>query len=171
MSTSYPVSTIAKLFDLTERRVQQLAKEGIIPKANKNMYEIVPSVQNYIKYLRRERPEDATLNNASTHRARLIKIKADKLEMEMKVAKGKLLDAEKAEAGWDNLIARCRAGILAIPSRLALQVSMTAPKEAEQLMKEALHEALLELSTTPNIGDKIDDDIKQSKELSSQISI
>jgi hypothetical protein len=31
MPTSYPVTTIAKLFGLTERRVQQLAQEGVIP--------------------------------------------------------------------------------------------------------------------------------------------
>lgn len=53
MTTSYPVSTIAKLFGLTERRVQQLAKDGIIAKLKKNQYELVGSVRAYINYLQR----------------------------------------------------------------------------------------------------------------------
>ena len=49
MTTSYPVSTIAKLFGLTERRMQQLAHDGIIPKPEKNQYELVGSVRAYIR--------------------------------------------------------------------------------------------------------------------------
>ena len=45
MSTpTYPVSTIAKLFNLTERRVQQLASEGVIPKPERGKYDLVASV-------------------------------------------------------------------------------------------------------------------------------
>jgi len=42
---TYPVSTIAKLLLLSERRVQQLTKEGVIPKAERGRYELAPAVQ------------------------------------------------------------------------------------------------------------------------------
>ena len=48
MANSYPVSTIAKLFGLSERRIQQLAQEGIIPKPDKNQYELIGCVRAYI---------------------------------------------------------------------------------------------------------------------------
>lgn len=48
---SYPVATIAKLFNLTERRVQQLAKEGVIPKPEKGKYDLIGCVRGYIAYL------------------------------------------------------------------------------------------------------------------------
>ncbi len=47
MATTHPVETIAKLLILTERRVQQLAREGILPKAEHGRYELVPVVQAY----------------------------------------------------------------------------------------------------------------------------
>ena len=35
MATSFNIQAIAKLLKLSERRIQQLAKEGIIPKAER----------------------------------------------------------------------------------------------------------------------------------------
>ena len=49
---TYPVSTIAKLLILTERQVQSLAKDGVLPKAERGRYVLVPVVQSYIRYLR-----------------------------------------------------------------------------------------------------------------------
>ncbi len=161
MSTSYSVSTIAKLFDLTERRVQQLAKEGIIPKAAKGKYELVPAVQGYIKYLRASKEDTPT--NISAERARLLKMQADKLSMAIDLEREKLLDADKAAAGWDNLIARCRSNLLGIPSRLAFQVTVVEPREAERLMKSAIYDALTELSNNKNIGTPLDDKEKKEK--------
>ena len=48
------VSTIqlAKILKLSERRVQQLTKEGIIPKLDRNNYNLVESVNFYIDYLK-----------------------------------------------------------------------------------------------------------------------
>ena len=48
---TYPVSVIAKLLKLTERRVQQLSKEGVIPKAEHGRYELAAAVQGYVGYL------------------------------------------------------------------------------------------------------------------------
>lgn len=58
---TYPVATIADLLMVSERRVQQLAKEGVIPKAERGRYELVPTVQGYIRYLQeRSVHSDAT---------------------------------------------------------------------------------------------------------------
>ena len=50
-SPLYPVKTIASILNLTERRVQQLAHEGIIPKAERGKYDLIGCVRAYIKYL------------------------------------------------------------------------------------------------------------------------
>jgi len=47
-----PVAVMAKLLDLSERRIQQLSREGIIPKSQRSRYELVGSVKGYIHYLR-----------------------------------------------------------------------------------------------------------------------
>ena len=168
-TTSYPVSTIAKLFDLTERRVQQLAAEGVIPKASKGKYELVPCVKGYINYLKQRSLGEVTNPNIATERARLLKMQADKLAMEIDEEKGRLLDAEKAARAWDNLIARCRAVLLGIPNRLANQViAINNAQEAAHILKQAIYEALEELSTTENTGDPLDETHNQTKDVAEQ---
>jgi phage terminase Nu1 subunit (DNA packaging protein) len=142
--------------------VHQLVKDGILPKASRGNYELVPSIKGYIKYLR-----DRSLGaidmeennpNIANERARLIKMQADKLAMEINEEKGKLLDAEKATSAWDNLIARCRAVLLGVPNRLANQiVAINNAQEVAQILKKAIYEALEELSTTENIGEPLDE--------------
>jgi len=183
MSTStttmpaYPASTIAKLFSITERRVHQLVQERVLPKASRGNYELVSCVQGYIKYLRERSLGSVDLDennpNIANERARLIKMQADKLAMEIDEEKGRLLDADKATRAWDNLIARCRAVLLGIPNKLANQVvAINNPEEVAQLLKKAIYEALEELSTTENIGEDLDEiqneiqsDVEQNKEL------
>ena len=46
------LKTIARTLDLTERRVNQLVKEGTLPKTERGRYELIPVVQAYIKFLR-----------------------------------------------------------------------------------------------------------------------
>lgn len=149
MSTiSYPVSTIAKLFDLTERRVQQLAKEGVIPKAASGKYELAPCIKGYIKYLKEKAfGQDGTPNNITVERARLVKMQADNLEQEMKLRNKKLLDSDEVKKEWINMLSCCRSALLAIPNRLGYQVnSAPTPAESAALMKDAINEALDELS-------------------------
>ena len=46
--------TIAALFDMTPRRVQQLTKDGVIAavkEGNANRYDLLPTIQRYIRYL------------------------------------------------------------------------------------------------------------------------
>lgn len=175
MSTStttmpaYPASTIAKLFNITERRVHQLVQERVLPKASRGNYELVSCVQGYIKYLRDRSLGSVDIDennpNIANERARLIKMQADKLAMEIDEEKGKLLDADKAIKAWDNLIARCRAVLLGIPNRLANQVvAINNAQEVAQLLKKAIYEALEELSTTENIEEEIDETQHETQE-------
>mgnify|MGYP002546231441 FL=1 len=46
--------TVADLFGMTPRRVQQLTKEGILPakkKGNSNQYQLAATVRQYVRYL------------------------------------------------------------------------------------------------------------------------
>ena len=53
MSTAtQPIGVIARLLDLSERRVQQLSREGVIPKAERGQYDLIGSVRGYVRYLR-----------------------------------------------------------------------------------------------------------------------
>lgn len=157
MSTtpSYPVSAIARLFDLTERRVQQLAQERVIPKSIKGKYELVPTVKGYINYLReRSLSKDLVPSDASTAKIRLLTLQANKLEIENAVLNKQFLSVEDVKNTWFSMIARCRAILLAMPSKLANQViGLNEAIEAEELIKGSVYEALTELATDDIVAD------------------
>lgn len=149
MSTpTYPVATIAKLFNLSERRVQQLANDGIIPKPVKGKYELVPSVMGYIKYLQ-ERASGREILSTDAHleRARLLKAQADKTELEVKAMNGELIAAEQVEILWSGLVSAFRSRMLGLPVRCAnLVMSMDSYQEIEGCLRSHIYEALEELS-------------------------
>lgn len=50
-TASFPGRIIARLLNITERRLQQLAREGIIPKSERGVYPLAASVRGYVTYL------------------------------------------------------------------------------------------------------------------------
>ena len=47
----YPKETIASLLNISERRVEQLVKRRVIPKAGRGVFDLGPTVQAYVRYL------------------------------------------------------------------------------------------------------------------------
>src|SRR4030067_1573387 len=92
---TYPVAVISKLLDLTPRRVQHLANEGVIPRAERGRYELVPAVRGYIRYLRdRSIGRDGEVSSdVASERARLTREQADRGAMENAKARGELIPA------------------------------------------------------------------------------
>jgi phage terminase Nu1 subunit (DNA packaging protein) len=146
---TFPLDTISKLLDLTPQRVNQLVREGIIPKADRGRYELVPVVQAYIRYLRdRAIKGDVHGDDYSAHRTRLIKARADLLEMEQAQIGGKLIPAEDVENAWIEVLANCRAKMLSIPTKSAPEVfAAESLVEVKGILKTAVNEALSELAS------------------------
>lgn len=144
-----PVTTLARLFNLTERRVQQLARDGVIPKPEKGRYDLIACVQAYIKYLQDRATGRGDIEPQDTYaeRARLLKAQADKTELEVKAMTGEVLPAEQVELLWSGLVASFRARLLALPVRCAqLVMSLKAYAEIEACLRAQVYEALNELS-------------------------
>lgn len=145
---SFPVSTIAKLFHLTERRVQQLAKGGVIPRAERGKYELAGCVQGYVKYLQAcAYGMGVEPTELHAERTRLLKAQADKMEIEVAKIEGALIPADQVVLAWQQLVAAARAKFLALPSRLAPQLAGNHDIQAiKEAITEAVREALEELS-------------------------
>lgn len=47
----HPAKFYAELFNISERRIQQLAKDAIIPKAGRGRYPLLGTVRGYVDYL------------------------------------------------------------------------------------------------------------------------
>ena len=148
---------IAKLFGVTERRVQQLAKDGIIPAAQQRPYkfDLLPTVQAYIKYLsdkangREEKSDDNKTAEADKLRAEadLKQSKAKIAEMQLKELEGTMHLSEDVEAMTNDLVFTVRSMIMALPGRLAMDiVQVTSANEASALIRSEVYKILNELA-------------------------
>lgn len=149
MSTpTYPVSTIAKLFNLTERRVQQLASDGVIPKAERGKYDLVASVRGYIAFLQdRAFGKEVVHVDAHQERARLLKAQADKTELEVKTIKGELMSQDQIAEQWSGYVMAARSRLLSIPIRGAhLAMGLKEFHEIKGGLEELVREALTEIA-------------------------
>lgn len=149
-TATYPVGTIAKLLVLTERQVQSLATQGVLPKSERGRYELVPVVQAYIRYLReRTVTADAGRDDVATLKARIIKAKTRLAEAEADQLDGSLLPRIAVEAAWGKIITNMRARLLALPSKCAPAAHQAASlSEVAAVITAAVHEALDEISRT-----------------------
>jgi len=151
MSTgSYPCSTIAKLLNLTERRVQQLAKEGVVVRdgKGKGRYDLVGSVRGYIKYLQeRSLGKDLAPIDSHVEKARLLRAQADKTELEVKALQKSLLPVTQIRMSWMMLLSSFRSRMLSIPAKTAhLLAPIDDNAEIERILREQIYEGLTELS-------------------------
>ena len=145
-----PISVITSLLDLSERRVQQLSRAGVIPKAARGRYELIGSVRGYIRHLRdiNIKSETGTVDYG-TERARLVKAKADLAEMEASQMRGDLLLAPDVTAAWTEIVALMRAQLLALPDKIAPVVhETTSIAEARDVIRRAIHDVLAEIAST-----------------------
>lgn len=148
----HPVGTIAALLDLTERRVQQLSAEGVIPRNGHGRYEISSAVRGYIRYLRERAvqgdPKGADEVGAS--RAMLLKARARLATLEADQFEGQLLRRPDVEKAWGAILANIRTRLLAIPQATAQAiVHLNTPGQVAGLLTTAVFEALDDINAVP----------------------
>jgi phage terminase Nu1 subunit (DNA packaging protein) len=159
-SSAQPIGVIAKLLDLSERRVQQLSREGVIPKATRGQYDLIGSVRGYVRYLRDQAAKaQAGAPDYASERARFLRARADLAEMEAEQKRGSLLAAEDVETAWIAVLARLRTRLLALPDRLAPLVhAETSPAGVRDVIRGAIREALEELAESDVRPERDEDD-------------
>ena len=105
---THPLDTICKLLDLSPRRVQQLSKEGVIPKAERGRYELVPAVRGYISYLKERTvtgdvKEGDNVISFDEARRRKIAAEAALAELELEKERGNVVSIEQTQLSNNSL--------------------------------------------------------------------
>lgn len=125
VSQGYPASTLAKVLDLSERRIRQLAQSKVIPKGEKGLYDLVGCVHGYIHYLRDKlaKAENSTENESlNVERKRLLKAQADMAECEFQEKRGELIAFSAVTYLLQEVGAIYTSSIDAIPGRFAQEL-------------------------------------------------
>jgi phage terminase Nu1 subunit (DNA packaging protein) len=140
---------VSKALNVSERRVQQLAKEGL-PKEDRGKYDLGKAMLWYIRYLQaaleasgRRDSGDEEYIGAREERARLLRAEAELKEMELAKQRGLLVAIADVERDWSEIVLSVKARIMAIPPRLAPEIlgetsRVMAQAKIEKYCKEAL---------------------------------
>lgn len=145
----YNVKAIARILDISERRVRQLKAENVIQeyKGMAGLYELLPTIHNYINYLRKRNPESEENIDYNTERAKLVKAKRLNEEYDLRVKEGDLHTSADIESVMTDMLINFKSRLMAIPAKLSPTLSKKTDKaEISKILKGAVDEALNELS-------------------------
>ena len=136
---------LAALLGVSPRTVQTLAKDGVIPKAERGRFPLA-AVTAYCEFIR----SDARRGPADfqAERARLTRARADVAEIELAQRRGELLARDDVDQAMFGAFSRVRARLLAIPSKAAPLVAMSDTNAAGVVLRKEINAALRELSET-----------------------
>lgn len=115
---------LGDIFGVSDRRIRQMAEEGIITRAAKGRYNLVDSLKNYILSLKltaegvtSESPDgelDITEEKALHER-----VKRHISELKYQTMKGELHKAEDVERVMSDMLVTFKTSVLNIPSKVA----------------------------------------------------
>jgi len=147
------VTAIATVLGISNARVQQLAADGVLPRAGVGLYDIPACVQAFVHHkLVKAKASDITVHNLVAERSRLTKIKADAAEVEARKVAGELVPAADIQAAWLAVVGAVRSRLLAIPTRTAPRlVALKTAAEAQALLRKEINAALAAIAATPAI--------------------
>ena len=140
---------LASLFNVTERRVQQLAVEGIVKKEARGKYHQDDSVRGYIRFLQAvnagtQGEIETVYGDARTQKMRA---DADRSIMETAQLAGQLIPKEIVAYSWNHMIGAIRAKLLNLPKKTAAAVQHeTGFRKCNKILTDAVHACLAELS-------------------------
>ena len=154
---------MAKLLMVSERRVQQLAKEGVIPRADRGRYELVPTVQGYIKYLQDRCSGEAVAYDYAVEKARLTKAQADLAEIEVARARQDVVSLAQIGRNLQGLFTVVKTNIRNVPGRIVL----TDERRIKSLLLAELDQVLetmaeTNLSVEPSEDEAVSDEAGDS---------
>lgn len=155
------VEIIAKLFQVTVRRIQQLTQEGVlqtveVTEGNRKLrrYDLMPTIQAYIKYLSDKaygRDQKESVSNKEEEKLQaevdIKKAKAKIAQLELDELEGRMHSAEDVEAMTTDLCLAVRSALLSMPGQLAVDVAeVTDAAEISEIIKSTVNDILEELS-------------------------
>lgn len=143
---------LSEYLGLSDRRIRQLFKQGVVFKSQRGKYDLKASVKGYVNHLRAaEKAKDESLEKlklareaeALTHE----RLKKRKTELQVLTIEKKLHAQEDVEYFWNTMVLAAKSRITAIPVKCApVLVGIEDRKEVQSLLKREIDEALNEIA-------------------------
>lgn len=149
-----PTRFIAECLGVSDRRVQQLAGEGVIPHAKKGRvmrFDVREAVRAYVEYLKEIDAEgDGAAEAVDVAKAKaerdLKQYKAREAELQVAELERTMHRADDVEAVMEDLVASARSMLVALPGRVAKDAAeASGPAAVAQIVRAAVDGVLAEL--------------------------
>ena len=139
-------AVLADLLGVTDRRVRQLASEGIFTRVSKGRYNLPDSIKTYLNMLKMEKDivNSYTNGELDLEQERAIKVRVERHQAEIKLAlmRGEIHKAEDVEQVMVDMLTSFRTRLLNIPPKLA---PILAEKKNKAVIQEIINDELIEV--------------------------
>ncbi len=175
----YRTEVIAQLFGVSVRRIQQLTQEGVI-KTTKiiedgrtvRRYDLVPTIQNYVKYLSekaygkagRSEKEMELREKKMEADAALKESQSELHRLKTEIAAGRYISIEEVKMDYAKFFVVFKKFAMALPSRIIGMIAgALEPVEARRVEKEIAQEINRLLGAFVIAGIVEPDDVEEKK--------
>lgn len=146
------IMPVARMLNMSTRRVRQLVKEGILPEAVNHQYDLVECGRAYLKYLEDKaglanKGKDTLDNELRSEQILHERSKRKRSELIYKEMERQMHRSEDVERIWGDMAMAFKAKVLAMPSKLAPQLQyLDELGEIQTVIRREVETALTELS-------------------------
>jgi phage terminase Nu1 subunit (DNA packaging protein) len=154
MAQSVSGATVAKALNLTERRIQQLAKEGM-PRAERGQYDPWACALWYIRYLQKAVESrvgddgDGTASSWREEKKRLLRLQANNVELDYKKKLGEVIPVEMARDTLMKFTQTAHDRFIALSSKVAPRLEGESRDVIRLKLYEAVRDTLNGLASQP----------------------
>ena len=154
------IGALGRVINLTDRRIQQLVKEGLLRRHERGRYPFLSNVKAYVVSLQQRADGGGTVIDLEDARKRKLGAEARLAEIELQKAEEEIISVDAHSEVIGKIADVVRGRLTAIPSKtapaLALENKQTVCKE---IVEHEIRECLQEVSRTIS-----DDNIFEGKE-------
>ena len=118
------VAVVAKLLDLSERRIQQLVKQGILSKTDRGKYDLLTAVREYVRYLHQNNEPTSTDPEKMLPKERLDWYRGTRERTNHLKETGELVPAVEYERALAKALKTLAAQLESLPEMLERQAGL-----------------------------------------------
>lgn len=141
--------SMGKLIGLSDRRVRQLADEGVIPRTEGGSYELTVALPAYINHLKMDGEIDKSSLDSFLQKEKALheKAKREKAELILGQMRNNLHESQDVEKVMNEMLINFKTKLLSIPTKVAPQlIGYEEIPEVEEILRHEIYEVLKELS-------------------------
>jgi hypothetical protein len=142
-----PIGSLSRVLNLSERRIQQMVKEGILIKEERGRYPFFSNIKSYVMYLQSRVDGGGKVLDLDDARKRKLHAEAMLVELELADAQENTIsisDHGEVVGGLGDII---RGRLLVLPSKLAPALALeTKQGLCKQIIEDEIRSTLAEIA-------------------------